>query len=72
MTLLFSLEGLEILHQEIRGQVNTILVKHFNSILFHKFGPAAKQHILQSITGVCGEVNLRQAVGWYALTVSGL
>jgi hypothetical protein len=36
-TLLFSLKGLEILHQERRGQVN-------------KSGPANKQHTYQSIT----------------------
>jgi hypothetical protein len=35
-TLLFSLKGLEILHQERRVQVKTIV----NSILFHKSGPA--------------------------------
>ena len=31
-TFLFSLEGLEILHQETRGQVNTIVMEHFNRI----------------------------------------
>ena len=39
-TLLFSLKGLEILHQERRVQVNTIVMKHLNSILLHKSGPA--------------------------------
>ena len=29
-----------IFHQERRGQVNTIVMEHFNSILFHKSGPA--------------------------------
>ena len=43
-TLLFSLKGLEILHQEIRGQLKTIVMEHLNGILFHKFGPANKQH----------------------------
>jgi hypothetical protein len=41
--LLFSLKGLEILHQEIRGQVKTIVMEYFNGILFHKSGPAIKQ-----------------------------
>ena len=48
-TLLFSLKGLEILHQERRGQVKTILLEHFNGILFHKSGPANNQHNNQSI-----------------------
>jgi hypothetical protein len=58
------LKELEILHQETRGQVNTIdgttvenkgklilaiVVEHFNSSLFHKSGPANKQHTCQSI-----------------------
>jgi hypothetical protein len=43
-TTLFSLKELEMLHQERRGQVNTIVMEHFNNILFHKFGPAIKQH----------------------------
>jgi hypothetical protein len=47
-TLLFSLKGLDILHQERKGQVKTIDVEHFNSILFHKSGPANKQHTNQS------------------------
>jgi hypothetical protein len=34
-TLLFSLKGLEILHQEKRGEVNTIVMEHLNSILLH-------------------------------------
>ena len=45
-TLLFSLKGLEILHQERRGQVKT----HNNGILhnlFHKSGSAKKQHTKQ-------------------------
>ena len=41
-TLLF-----EILHQERRGHVNTIVMEHFNGILFHKSGPANKQHSIQ-------------------------
>jgi hypothetical protein len=46
-TLLFSLKRLEIVHQGRRGQVKTIVMEHFNSILFHKFGPANKQHTNQ-------------------------
>jgi hypothetical protein len=42
--LLFSLKGLEILHGGRRGQVKTIVMEHFNSILFHMSGPANKQH----------------------------
>ena len=48
-TLLFTLKGLEILHQERRGQVKTIVMENFNSFFFHKFGPANKQHTNQSI-----------------------
>jgi hypothetical protein len=39
---LFSLKELEILHQERRGQVNTIVMKHYNSIIFYKPGLANK------------------------------
>ena len=42
-TLLVYLEGTVILHQERRGQVKTIVIEHFNSILFLKSGPANKQ-----------------------------
>jgi hypothetical protein len=42
-TLLFSLKGIEILHQEIRGQVNTVVIGHFKRFLFHKSEPANKQ-----------------------------
>ena len=34
--LLFSMTGLEILHQERRGQVKTIVMEYFNGILLHK------------------------------------
>ena len=47
-TLLFFLKGHEILHQERRGQVKTIAMEHFD-MLFHKSGPANKQHTNQSI-----------------------
>jgi hypothetical protein len=36
-TLLFSLKGLENLHQKRRGQVTNIVMEHFNSILFHEY-----------------------------------
>ena len=47
-TLLFSLKGLEILHQSIRGQVKSIVMEHFKTILFHKSGPANRQHTYKS------------------------
>jgi hypothetical protein len=46
-TLLYSLKRLEIVHQERRGQVKTIVMEHFNCILFHKSGPVNKQHTNQ-------------------------
>jgi hypothetical protein len=46
-TLLFSLKILEIVHQERKGQVKTTVMEHFNGILFHKSGPANKQHTNQ-------------------------
>ena len=46
-TLLFCLIRLEIVHQERTGQVKTIVMKHFNGILFHKSEPANKQHTKQ-------------------------
>ena len=48
-TLLFSLEGFEILYQERRREMNTTIMEHFNSILFHKSRPANKQRTYQSI-----------------------
>jgi hypothetical protein len=42
-TLLFYLKELEIVPQERRGQLNTTMMKRFNSILFHKSRPAIKQ-----------------------------
>ena len=50
--LLFSLKKLQILQQERRGQVKTILMEYLNSILFHKSGPDNNQHTNQSITQV--------------------
>jgi hypothetical protein len=46
-TFLFSLKRLEIVHQERIEQVKTIVMEHFNGILFHKSGPANKQHTNQ-------------------------
>ena len=46
-TLLFSLKGLEILHQERSRQMNITVKEQFNSILFQKSGPVKKQHINQ-------------------------
>jgi hypothetical protein len=43
--LLFSRKVHGILHQEIRGQVNTIVMEQFNSNLFQESGPAKKQHM---------------------------
>ena len=51
-TLLFSLKLLEILHQERRGQVNTIMMEHFNISLFYKSGPTNKQHTYQLINHI--------------------
>ena len=48
-TLLHSLKELLILQKERRGQVNTIVMEHFTSIVFHKSGPPNKQHTYQSI-----------------------
>jgi hypothetical protein len=44
--LLFSLKGSEVLYQERRRQMNTVMMEYFNNILF---GPAKKQHIYRSI-----------------------
>ena len=35
---------LEIVHQERRGQVKTIVMEHFDGILFHKSGPCGTKH----------------------------
>ena len=48
-TLLFFLKGHGILPQERRGQVNTIVMEHFNSILSHKSRPANKQYTNHSL-----------------------
>ena len=53
--LVFRLKGLEILHQERRGQVNTV-IEHLNRILFYKSRCVTKQHTYQSIT--YGNVNI--------------
>ena len=61
-TLLFSLKGLEILHQDRRRQVNTKVMQHFKSILF-KFRPANKQHTYQPFKIWC-ELWLQEANCW--------
>ena len=43
-------KALDILHQERRGQVKTIVMKHFNGIIFHKSGPVNKQHTNQLVS----------------------
>jgi hypothetical protein len=53
-TLLFSMKGLNILHQERRGQVNTIVTVHLNGILLHKSKPANKQHTNHSFEMIRG------------------
>ena len=42
-TPLFSLKRLEIVNQERRGQVKTIVIEHFNGILYHMSEPTNKQ-----------------------------
>ena len=64
-TLLFSLKGLEILHKERRGQVKTMVMQHFNGILFHKSRPANKQHINQSINSIWGKGNNLLSSLWF-------
>jgi hypothetical protein len=46
---LFYLKELEILHHERRGQVKTIVLEHFTSMIFHKSGPPNKPHTYQSV-----------------------
>ena len=71
-TLLFSLKGLEILGQERRGRLKTIVMEHFNSIFFHKSGSANKQYTNQSftetITKVIGELQMK----WYSINDNSL
>jgi len=40
--IIIFLKGLDILHQERRGQVNAMVLEHFKNIPFHKFVPASK------------------------------
>ena len=63
--LLFSLKGLEIVHQERRGQVKTTVMEHFNGIFFHKYGPANKP---TNNTVAKLEVNVRSFEGKAILT----
>ena len=46
--------GLEILHQEERGQMNTVMIGHFNRILFHKSELAHKHHFYPAFHGAMG------------------
>ena len=46
-TLLFSLIGLEIVHQKRRGKVKTMVMEDFNHILFYKYGPAIIREVLE-------------------------
>ena len=48
-TLLFSLKRLQILHQERRGQVKTIVSENFNSILSHESGFVNMEQTYQPI-----------------------
>ena len=45
----------KILHQEIRGQVKTIVMEHFKSILFHKYRSANKQHTFNQLIIIYSE-----------------
>ena len=47
-TLICALKELE----ESKRPLKTIVMEHFNGILFHKSGPANKQHTNQSIQGI--------------------
>ena len=64
-TLLLSLKGLAIL--ERRGQVNTIVMKVFNSILFKKSGHANMQYTYQSINQKV--VDLYQCLRWINIKI---
>jgi hypothetical protein len=48
-TTLFFMKEIKIVNEERRGQVNITVMEYLNSIFFHKFGPANKQHTYQSI-----------------------
>ena len=45
--------------KERRGQVKTIVMEHFNGILFYKSGPANKQHTNQSSILILDTSNLQ-------------
>ena len=53
-TLLFSLKDLDILQQGRIEEVKTIVMEHFNRILFYKSGLANKQQTYQSILQFLG------------------
>ena len=77
ITLSFSLKGLEILHQERRGQAKTLVMEHFNGILFHEYGPDNKQHTNLSIKffvhchHLVGEVGTHIRRSYVILIVNG-
>ena len=55
-TILFSLKGLEILHQEKREQMDTIVMEHFKSFLFHNSGTTNKQNTYKSINQLINHI----------------
>ena len=57
----FSQKELEILYQRRRGQVKTIVMDHFNSIIFRKSGPAYKQHTNHSLAILKGNKGKRKS-----------
>ena len=61
-TLLFYLKGLGILHQVRIGQVKIMVMEHLNGILFHKSGPANKQHAYQWILTMCTKFHIHLLV----------
>ena len=63
-TLLFSLKGLEILHQKRKGQMKTMVMEYFNRILFHKSGPDAKHIPINQST--------KSMFGWIGLVLPGI
>jgi hypothetical protein len=52
-TLLFSQKELEIVHQERRGQVKTIVIEHFNGIFFHNSGPTNQSRFTNVALSFC-------------------
>ena len=65
-TILFSLKRLEIVHQERRGQVKTMVIEDFNGILFHKSLPANKQHTVNHSCQSVDSVTTAWRIPWFA------